>query len=71
MGKKFNDVGINYVILEKAPRPGGSWWYNSYPGVACNVPSNLFSFSFFPNPNWSEEFSKGKEILNYLEQVFS
>ena len=71
MGKKLNDVGINYIILEKAPRLGGTWWYNIYPGVACDVPSHLYSFSFFQNPNWSKEYSPGKEILNYLEQVFN
>ena len=69
MGKKLNDVGINYVILEKAPQLGGTWWYNIYPGIACDVPSHLYSFSFFQNPNWSKEYSPGNEILNYLEQV--
>ena len=65
----MNDVGINFIILDKAPRLGGTWWYNSYPGVACDIPSHLYSFSFFKNPNWSKEYSPGSEILNYLEQV--
>ena len=28
-------------------RGGGTWWYNRYPGVACDVPSHLYSYSFF------------------------
>ena len=33
---------------------GGTWRDNTYPGCACDVPSHLYSFSFAPNPDWSE-----------------
>ena len=71
MGKKLNDVGINYVILEKASTLGGTWWENIYPGIACDVPSHLYSFSFYKNPNWSKMYSPGKEIHSYLSEVAS
>ena len=32
MGKKLNDIGVKYTILEKSPRLGGTWWENIYPG---------------------------------------
>ncbi|XP_023329259.1 uncharacterized protein LOC111701982 [Eurytemora carolleeae] len=71
MGKKLNDVGIKYTILEKSANLGGTWYDNIYPGVACDVPSHLYSFSFFLNPFWSRAFSKGKEIHEYLQAAAS
>ena len=47
---------------------GGTWWKNSYPGAAVDVPSHLYSFSFEPY-NWSRLFAKQAEILNYTESV--
>jgi hypothetical protein len=36
-----------YTILEKSHQLGGTWYDNTYPGVACDVPSHLYSYSFF------------------------
>ena len=57
------------AILEKGARPGGTWFYNTYPGAACDVPSHFYSFSFALNPNWSRAWAPQAEILEYLEQV--
>ncbi len=57
----------NVAIFEKAADFGGTWRENTYPGVACDVPSHLYSFSFAPNPNWSRRFSPGPEIWSYLQ----
>jgi cation diffusion facilitator CzcD-associated flavoprotein CzcO len=59
----------HYVILERRPGMGGTWHDNSYPGCRCDVPSNLYSFSFAPNPNWSEMFSAQPEIERYLQDT--
>ena len=48
---------------------GGTWHYNTYPGCACDVPSNLYSFSFAPNPDWTRTYSRQPEIRAYLERV--
>ena len=46
-GIRLKQAGYeDFVILEQAPRVGGTWWHNSYPGCACDVPSHLYSFSF-------------------------
>jgi cation diffusion facilitator CzcD-associated flavoprotein CzcO len=67
---KLTERGFtDHVLYEKAPALGGTWHYNTYPGVACDVPSHLYSYSFAPNPNWSRVFSDGKEILAYIERV--
>jgi cation diffusion facilitator CzcD-associated flavoprotein CzcO len=57
------------TILEKAPDLGGTWFYNSYPGAACDVPSHLYSFSFAQRRDWSRLCSPQQEIHAYLHQV--
>ncbi|HET9656373.1 MAG TPA: alpha/beta fold hydrolase [Kineosporiaceae bacterium] len=63
-------AGITDVaVLERRPGIGGTWWDNTYPGIACDVASHLYSFSFAPNPRWSRTFAPGQEIQRYLEEV--
>jgi cation diffusion facilitator CzcD-associated flavoprotein CzcO len=54
------------VVLERNDRIGGVWNENIYPGVECDLPSHLYSFSFYPNPNWSRCWAGGAEIRNYM-----
>ncbi len=58
----------NFVLYEKADRPGGTWRDNVYPGCACDVPAHLYSFSFAPNPRWSRKYAPQPEIAAYLER---
>ena len=44
---------------EKADRLGGTWRENTYPGIACDVPSHLYSYSFASNPEWSHRVLAG------------
>ena len=68
MAIKLRELGMDdYVIIERHGHIGGTWYANTYPGCACDVPSNLYSFSFEPNPNWSHFFSRQPEIGAYLE----
>jgi cation diffusion facilitator CzcD-associated flavoprotein CzcO len=57
------------TILEKAPDLGGTWFYNSYPGAACDVPSHLYSLSYAQRRNWSRLCSPQAEIHAYLHEV--
>ena len=57
----------NFVIFEGEDGVGGSWRTNTYPGCACDVPSHLYSYSFEPNPNWPEAFSRQDDIRQYIE----
>ncbi len=62
--------GIEDVtILERAPHLGGTWYHNTYPGCACDVPSHLYSFSFAQRKDWSKLCSPQQEILEYLTGV--
>jgi len=67
---KLREAGYDEVVVfEKADRPGGTWRENTYPGLACDVPSHLYTYSFEPNPHWSHRFSPGPEIQAYFEGV--
>ncbi len=69
MAIRLKQSGIHdFTILEQASGIGGTWRANHYPGAACDVESNLYSFSFEPNPAWSRTFAPQKEILAYLER---
>ncbi len=68
MAIKLNKLGMNnYIVIERHGHVGGTWYANQYPGCTCDVPSNLYSFSFEPNPKWSYYFSRQSEIREYLE----
>ncbi|WP_146348187.1 flavin-containing monooxygenase [Phaeobacter marinintestinus] len=57
------------VILEKADEVGGTWRENTYPGVACDVPSHLYSMASHPNPDWTTAYAGGGEIQAYIQRV--
>jgi cation diffusion facilitator CzcD-associated flavoprotein CzcO len=61
----FDDV----TLLDRAPELGGTWFYNSYPGAACDVPSHLYSYSFAQRRDWRRLCSSQAEILDYLRTV--
>ncbi|MGH3543158.1 MAG: FAD-dependent oxidoreductase, partial [Mycobacterium sp.] len=61
---KLREAGFTDVtVYEKADRLGGTWRENTYPGIACDVPSHLYTYTFAPNPEWSHTFAPGPEIL--------
>ncbi|OZD18259.1 NAD(P)/FAD-dependent oxidoreductase [Rhodococcus sp. 06-156-3C] len=62
-------TSLSFVILEREGDVGGSWRDNIYPGVACDVPSHLYSYSFRTNPDWSRQYSPGAEIWDYIRSV--
>ncbi len=67
---KLDEHGFSdFVVLERGDTVGGTWRDNTYPGAACDVPSQLYSFSFAPNPEWSRSFSPQPEIQAYLERT--
>jgi cation diffusion facilitator CzcD-associated flavoprotein CzcO len=69
MGIRLGQSGIDsFTILEKTDRVGGTWRDNVYPGVACDVPSHLYSYSFELDPDWTRTYAPGWEIEEYLER---
>lgn len=71
MLKRQFGASIDVIIFEKDDSLGGTWRKNHYPGVACDVPSHFYSFSFATNPHWNKHYSGGADILKYLQSVAS
>jgi cation diffusion facilitator CzcD-associated flavoprotein CzcO len=67
--KLDEDGEHDFVVIERGNDVGGTWRDNTYPGAACDVPSQLYSYSFAPNPDWSMSFSPQPEILAYIRRV--
>jgi cyclohexanone monooxygenase len=63
------DGETDFVVIDKGAEVGGTWRDNTYPGAACDVPSQLYSFSFAPNPDWSMSYSPQPEIQAYLRRT--
>lgn len=59
----------NLLILEREDDLGGTWHVNRYPGLAVDIPSATYSYSFEPNPHWSRLFAPGEELKNYAAHV--
>lgn len=57
------------TVLEKADDVGGVWRENTYPGAACDVPSNLYSYSFARKTNWGRRYAEQPDILGYIHDT--
>src|SRR5215467_7554588 len=69
MAIRLKQAGIDdFVVLDQADSLGGTWRDNSYPGLTCDVPSHLYSFSFRPW-RWSRRYPARDEILAYLHAL--
>lgn len=55
-------------MLTGSPQ-GGTWHTNIYPGVKCDVPSDVYQSSYAPKTNWSENYAPGAEIQAYWKKV--
>jgi cyclohexanone monooxygenase len=58
----------DFTIFDREDDVGGTWRINTYPGLACDVKSHLYSYSFDLNPNWSRLWSGQAEILEYFQR---
>lgn len=61
----FTDV----TVLEKGSDVGGVWYWNHYPGLRCDVPSQIYQFGFGPKPDWRDTWATGAMIQRYHRDV--
>ncbi len=57
----------NYVVIEEGDGVGGAWHWNTYPGIAVDIPSFSYQFSFETRAQWSRVYAPGDELKNYAE----
>ena len=68
---KLSEAGFHDVrFCEKGGDVGGTWYWNRYPGIACDVESYSYlplleEMGYFP----SMKFASGFEILEYCQQM--
>jgi 4-hydroxyacetophenone monooxygenase len=66
---RLSQAGIRYLLVEKNSDVGGTWLENSYPGCRVDLPNHFYSYSFEPNHDWSDHFSRRDELLAYFRRV--
>jgi cation diffusion facilitator CzcD-associated flavoprotein CzcO len=65
---KLDKSGMgNYLVIEAGDGPGGTWYWNTYPGIAVDIPSFSYQFSFEKSPDWTRTYAPGKELKAYAE----
>lgn len=65
--RKIKNLALQ--IYEKNPDIGGTWFENRYPGVACDLPSVSYQFTFENYTQWPEFYSSGQDIQSYIKRV--
>jgi len=70
-GARLREAGVKRIrIIEKAGDFGGTWYWNRYPGAACDIESYVYlplleEVGYMPE----KKYSTGKEILWYSQQI--
>jgi 4-hydroxyacetophenone monooxygenase len=70
MAIKLKEAGIPFTVIEKNDDVGGTWYENTYPGVAVDTPNHFYSYSFRTESNWDHYFAQGPEIIKYIRNVY-
>ena len=67
------ELGLDATVLEAGSGPGGTWYWNRYPGARFDSESYTYGYSFseelLQEWDWSEHFAAQPETLRYLNPV--
>ena len=65
---KLKEAGFHsFTLLEQANDLGGTWRDNTYPGIAVDITSFVYSYSFEQRPDWSRVYAPGSELKDYAD----
>jgi cation diffusion facilitator CzcD-associated flavoprotein CzcO len=77
IGAGFSGIGVassleraglrDYQLVEQGDGFGGTWYWNRYPGIAVDIPSFSYQYSYAKSANWSRVYAPGAELRNYAE----
>lgn len=71
--KFANEHNLSVIGFDKAGGPGGTWYWNRYPGALSDTESHLYRYSFdkdmLQEDTWAHTYLTQPEILDYLEGV--
>ncbi|KHK93652.1 flavin-containing monooxygenase [Novosphingobium malaysiense] len=71
MGRRLREMGIDdFLIVENASDFGGTWYWNRYPGVACDIESYIYmpmleELGKIP----SMRYASGPEIFQHCQDI--
>lgn len=70
---RAREAGFSVLLVDAADGPGGTWFWNRYPGARFDSESYsygyLFSQELFDDWEWQEHFAAQPEIERYLNHV--
>jgi cyclohexanone monooxygenase len=70
---RLRGLGYKCLGFEAGEDVGGTWYWNRYPGAACDIESLEYSYSFSEDLqqewSWSQRFARQPEILAYMNHV--
>ncbi|MDZ7911930.1 MAG: NAD(P)/FAD-dependent oxidoreductase [Rhodococcus sp. (in: high G+C Gram-positive bacteria)] len=67
---RLDQAGLpDWLILEDGDDVGGTWHWNTYPGVAVDIPSFSYQFSFAQRSDWSRTYAPGRELERYARDL--
>ena len=68
-GIQLDRAGLgDYLIIEAGDEAGGTWYWNTYPGIAVDIPSFSYQFSFEQSADWSRSYAPGRELKAYADR---
>jgi cation diffusion facilitator CzcD-associated flavoprotein CzcO len=69
----LRNAGYRVLVVEAGDGPGGTWYWNRYPGARCDVVSIDYSYTFseelYQEWDWSERYAQQPEIERYVNWV--
>jgi cation diffusion facilitator CzcD-associated flavoprotein CzcO len=71
IGARLRELGVQNVrLIDKAADVGGTWYWNRYPGIACDVESYVYmplleELGYIP----TEKYAKGPEIYEHCRNI--
>lgn len=70
-GARLREAGVRRIrLIDTAGGVGGTWYWNRYPGVMCDVESTIYlpmleEMGYLPR----DRYASGQEIREYLESL--
>jgi cation diffusion facilitator CzcD-associated flavoprotein CzcO len=65
---KLDEAGFtDLLMVEDGDGVGGAWHWNTYPGIAVDIPSFSYQFSFEKRSDWSRVYAPGDELKAYAD----
>lgn len=66
MGIALDRAGLReWLLVEQGDDVGGTWFWNTYPGIGVDIPSFSYQFGFERRADWSRVYAPGEELRDY------